>query len=137
VNASLGAGPGEASAGDIPCQPRPPYREPISGRGILTGISAQLRWRQYDSRQLDVGEAYFNPARYRNWDAGQATRKRYAGWLWSGTLGAGREEIDGGVRNATRLAELRAEGALFDDVRLVIHASCNRSAHFATANGYW
>ena len=64
-------------------------------------------------------------------------RKRYAGWLWSGTLAAGREEIDGNVHHPTALAELRAEGALSSNARLVVRAAYNRSAGFAAADGYW
>jgi len=101
------------------------------------GITAQLRVRQYQSQQLDVDGAYFNPGRYREWQAGLAMRKRLAGWLWSGTLAAGREEIDGGVQHTTKLAEVRAEGTLVRDAHIVIHASYNRSAGFAAADGYW
>ena len=101
------------------------------------GISAQVRWRQYDSHQTDVGDAYFNPSRYRQWEAGLAIRKRYAGWIWSGNLSAGQEEIDGNLGHTTGLADFRAEGALGKKARLVVHASYNRSAGFAAADGYW
>jgi hypothetical protein len=101
------------------------------------GITAQLRVRQYQSQQLDVDDAYFNPGRYREWQAALAMRKRIAGWLWSGTLAAGRETIDGGGPHTTKLAEVRAEGTLFKDAHLVVHASYNRSAGFAAADGYW
>jgi len=101
------------------------------------GITAQLRVRRYDTKQLDVGDAYFNPERYQEWQAALAMRKRYAGWLWSGTIAAGREEIDGNVRQTTKLAELRAEGTIAKDIRLSLHASYNRSAGFAAADGYW
>jgi hypothetical protein len=101
------------------------------------GITAQLRVRQYQSQQLDVDDAYFNPRRYREWQAGLAIRKRYAGWLWSGTLAAGREEIDSGLQHTTKLAELRAEGTLVKDAHIVVHASYNRSAGFAASDGYW
>jgi len=69
--------------------------------------------------------------------AGVAMRKRYAGWLWSGTLAAGREQIDGNVEHPTTLAELRAEGTLGKGIRLALHGSCNRSAGFAVADRYW
>jgi hypothetical protein len=101
------------------------------------GISAQVRWRQYESKQLDVGGAYFNPERYREWQGGLAIRKRYAGWIWSGTLAAGREEIDRGVQRTTKLADVRAEGAIGRATRLALHASYNRSAGFGTADDYW
>jgi hypothetical protein len=101
------------------------------------GISAQLRWRQYESKQLDVDGAYFNPGHYREWQAGVAMRKRAGRWLWSGDLAAGREEIDGGDRQTTVHAGVRAEGTLGKDIRLVLHGSYNRSAGFAAADGYW
>jgi hypothetical protein len=101
------------------------------------GLSAQLRWRQYESKQLDVGGAYFNPGRYREWQGGLAMRKRYAGWIWSGTVAAGREKIDGDVQRTTKLADVRAEGTLGKGTRLALHASYNRSAGFGTADNYW
>jgi len=102
------------------------------------GVSAQLRLRQYESRQLEVGGAYFNPGRYREWQAGLAMRKRAAGWLWSGTLAAGREQIDDEEQRTTLLADVRAEGTLGQKVRLALHASYNRSAGFAAErSGYW
>jgi len=101
------------------------------------GLSAQLRLRQYESKQLDVGDAYFNPERYREWQAGLAMRKRSGRWVWSGALAAGREQIDGERGQTTLLADVRAEGALAGDTRLVLHASWNRSAGFAAADGYW
>jgi hypothetical protein len=101
------------------------------------GLSAQLRYRQYDNRQLDVDGAYFNPAHYREMQGGLAIRKRYAGWIWSGTVAAGREEIDSDVHHATALVDFRTEGVLGGRTRLVIHASYNRSAGYVAADGYW
>jgi hypothetical protein len=101
------------------------------------GITAQVRWRQYQSNQIDVDGAYFNPGRYRELQAAVAIRKRYAGWLWSGTLAAGRERIHGNIEHPTTLAELRAEGTIGKGIRLALHASYNRSAGFAVADRYW
>lgn len=101
------------------------------------GITAQLRWRQYQSDQIDVDGAYFNPSRYRELQAAMAIRKRYAGWLWSGTLAAGRERIDGNVERPTRLAEFRAEGTIGKGTRLALYASHNRSAGVAVVDRYW
>lgn len=100
------------------------------------GISAQLRVRRYDSKESDIGGAYFNPDRYDEWQAAVAMRRRYANWIWSGTLAAGREEIDG-VQQTTKLVELRAEGSLWKDVHIVVHGSYNRSAGFNGIDGYW
>jgi len=101
------------------------------------GISAQVRYRQFESNQIDVDDAYFNPGRYRELQAALAIRKRYAGWTWSGTVAAGRERIDGTVERPTALAELRTEGTIGNGARLALHASYNRSAGFAVADRYW
>ena len=100
------------------------------------GVSAQVRWRQYETNDIDVGGAYFNPERYREWQAALAIRKRSSGWLWSGTIAAGREQIDDGGPQTTLLADVRTEATL-GKTRLVLHASYNRSAGFAAADGYW
>jgi len=101
------------------------------------GLSAQLRWRQYRSSDPGAGDAYFNPRRYREWQGGLAIRKRFAGWVWSGTLAAGREEIDGGVQQTTKLADVRAEGPVGKRARLAVHASYNRAANFGIVDDYW
>ncbi|HWW62925.1 MAG TPA: hypothetical protein VN181_16240, partial [Thermoanaerobaculia bacterium] len=101
------------------------------------GISAQLRWRQYEASQFDAGGAYFNPQRYREWQGGVAIRKRYAGWTWTGNAAAGRESIDRARDKTTMLAELRAEKSFHNGMRLNFHASYNRSAGFANAEDYW
>ena len=101
------------------------------------GITAQIRWRHYQSDQLDVDDAYFNPRRYQEWQGALALRKRYAGWTWSATVAAGREEIDRRIRQTTKLADLRAEGPLGKRMHVVVHASYNRSAGFGTALDYW
>ncbi len=101
------------------------------------GLSAQLRWRQFRSQQLDVGGAYFNPERYREWQAGLVMRKRHAGWIWSGTVAAGREAIDGDGGRPTALGEVRAEGPLGKGAYLVLYGSYNRSAGYGIAERYW
>jgi hypothetical protein len=101
------------------------------------GISAQLRWRQFRSDQLDVGGAYFNPERYREWQAGLVMRKHHAGWIWYGTVAAGRETIDGDRGRTTALAEVRTEGPLGKRAHVVLNASYNRSAGFGIAERYW
>jgi hypothetical protein len=100
------------------------------------GISAQFRFRQFQSKQLDAGADYFNPRRYREWQGGLAIRKRHAQWTWSGTVAAGREEIDGNAAKGTVLADLRTEGPL-GGTRLVLNASYNRATGFGIADGYW
>lgn len=101
------------------------------------GLSAQLRWRQFRSNQPGAGGDYFNPGHYHEWQAGLAMRKRHAGWLWSGTLGAGREAFDGNPSRTTALAELRTEGVFGKRAHVVFNASYNRSAGYGTAEKYW
>ena len=101
------------------------------------GLSAQVRWRQFRSSKLDVGDAYFDPRRYREWQAGLVMRKRHAGWIWSGTIGAGREAVDGNDERTTALADVRAEGPLGKGAHLIVNASYNRSAGYGIAERYW
>ena len=90
----------------------------IAARGMIwsllpeQGISAQLRWRQYSSSDADVGGAYFNPDRYRTWDAVLSLRRRVGTWIISGLAGGGQERVDDGSWQSTGVAE----------------ASCGRSA---------
>jgi hypothetical protein len=101
------------------------------------GISAQLKWRRFQSSQADVGDAYFNPKHYREWQAALVMRKHYAGWTWSGTVAGGREAFDGASSRTTALAEMRAEGTLGKRAHLIVNASYNRSAGFGIARRYW
>jgi hypothetical protein len=101
------------------------------------GISAQLRARHFTSQQLNVPGEYFNPRRYLQWDAALAIRKRYAGWIWSGTVAAGREQIDGNINRTTGLVDFRGEGNLPRGMHVVLHAAYNRSAGFAISDRYW
>jgi hypothetical protein len=100
------------------------------------GVTLQLRWRQYESSKSDVDGAYFNPDRYRQWQGVVAFRRRYAGWLWSGAIGAGRETINGTSTQPTRLAEFRAEGPISNGIRLAIDAVYNKSTGYVDAPDY-
>jgi hypothetical protein len=100
------------------------------------GISAQLRYRQYNSDTSDVGGLYFNPQRYRQWDGALSMRRRHAGWNWYGVIAAGQEFVEGDARGTGNL-ELRTEGPLPHDMRIVIRAAYNRSAGYAIADRYW
>lgn len=100
------------------------------------GITLQLRYRQYWSGEPDVGGAYFNPGDYRQWLGVMAIRKRHAGWIYSGALGAGQENSTGAGSHPAYLAEARAEGPLGPDARLVVRAAYNRSAGFIDSPDY-
>jgi hypothetical protein len=103
------------------------------------GVTLQARWRQYESSKEDVDRAYFNPDRYRQWQGVVAFRRRYAGWVWSGAIGFGRELVDSGgetSRQPTQLAEFRAEGPIAENVRLVFNALYNKSTGYVDAPDY-
>jgi len=113
----------------------------LRGRAIwqlvpAEGINAQIRYRQFGSQKRDVVD-YFNPEHYRQWDAGLFMRKRRAGWIWFGTIAAGRETIDHDVQRTTGDVELRAEGPLPHDMRIAFRASYTRAAGFAVSDQYW
>lgn len=100
------------------------------------GLNLQLRWRQYESGKDDVGGAYFNPDRYRQWQGAVGMRRRFGGWVWTGSLGAGRETIDGTDTHPVRVAEVRGEGALTDRLRLALYALYSRSTGYVDAPDY-
>jgi hypothetical protein len=101
------------------------------------GINVQLRWRQYESRKSDVDGAYFNPDRYSQWLAGVGVRRRHAGWVLSGALAGGEEDIKGTGVQSSYLAEIRAEGPLADDARLALNLLYSRAAGFSQSPDYW
>jgi len=100
------------------------------------GVNVQLRWRQYESRKEDVDGAYFNPDRYRQWQAALGMRRRVGSWVWTGSLGAGRETINGTDTHPVRLAEIRGEGALTQGLRLALYAIYSRSTGYVDAPDY-
>ncbi|MEO8134529.1 MAG: glycosyltransferase [Betaproteobacteria bacterium] len=100
------------------------------------GVTLQLRYRQFSSGQADVDGPYFNPDDYRQWLAVAAIRKRHEGWVYSGALGAGQERSAGAGAVASSLAEVRAEGPVAGNIRLVLRASYYRSAGFIDSPDY-
>ena len=100
------------------------------------GITLQLRYRQYWSREPAAGGAYFNPEDYRQWLGVVAVRKRNAGWIYSGAIGAGQENSTGAGSHPAYLVEARAEGPLGTGARLVVRAAYNRSAGFIDSPDY-
>ena len=92
------------------------------------GLDAQLRWRQFESRD-DLGDpTYFNPDRYAQWTGVIDVHRQVRGWTIAGMVGAGVETIDGTERHSVRTAELRATGAIVENVHVTVYARYNRSA---------
>jgi hypothetical protein len=100
------------------------------------GLNVQLRWRQYESRKNDVDGAYFNPDRYRQWLGAVGMRRRFGSWTWIGSLGGGRETINGADTHPVRLAEIRGEGALTERIRLALYAIYSRSTGYVDSPDY-
>jgi len=100
------------------------------------GVTLQVRYRQYASGKADVDGAYFNPDNYSQWLAVAAIRKRHAGWVYSGALGAGQEKPTGIAARPSYLAEAKAEGPLVGKARLVVHAGYYRAAGFIDSAAY-
>lgn len=100
------------------------------------GVNVQARWRQYSSSRHDVDGAYFNPDRYRQWQGAVALRRHLAGWVLSGSVGAGRETINGTDSHPVRVAEVRAEGPLGEHARLAFYALYSRTTGYVDAVDY-
>jgi hypothetical protein len=100
------------------------------------GMTMQVRYRQYASSEADVSGAYFNPNRYRQWLGVVAIRKRHAGWILSGALGAGQEHLIGADSHSSYLAEFRADGPIIGAARLLVRAGYYRSAGFIDSPDY-
>jgi hypothetical protein len=101
------------------------------------GLSAQVRYRQYSSREDDVEGAYFNPDTYRNWDAGLSLRHRFGGWTVAGLVAAGQERADQGAHHSTEAAEFRIEGPVVGSTRLSVATVYSRAAGFNASPDYW
>jgi hypothetical protein len=101
------------------------------------GLSVQARWRQYSSGDSDVPGAYFNPDRYRTWDAVLSLRRRVGTWRVAGLAGGGQERIENGSWQSTGVAEVRAEGPVGRDMHLVCSANYSNAAGFANSPNYW
>lgn len=100
------------------------------------GVNVQLRYRGYESGRSDVGGAYFNPDRYRQWQGALGVRRRVGSWVWTASAGAGRETINSNDTHPVRVAELRGEGAVTDRVRLALYALYSRSTGYVDAPDY-
>ena len=100
------------------------------------GVNLQARFRGYESRQSDVAGAYFNPDRYRQWQGAVALRRRLSGWVVTGSIGFGRETINGTDEHPVTVAEARVEGPLTDRARLALYAVYSRSTAYVDAPDY-
>ena len=74
------------------------------------GLDAQLRWRQYQSRDDAVETAYFNPDRYSQWTGVLDMSRRLGGWTMAGAVGAGSRQstAPSGIRSARQSSARKA-----------------------------
>lgn len=100
------------------------------------GVNVELRWRGYRSGKDDVGGAYFNPDRYRQWQGVGAVRRHVGSWTISGALGAGEETVNGTDTHPVRTAELHAEGGLPRGMHVAVYAVYNRSTGYVASPDY-
>ena len=70
------------------------------------GVTAQLRYRQFHNTNTSVPNNYFNPSTYNETMIAFGMRKRISGWIVSGTVGVGRQNISQDPTTTTQLYEL-------------------------------
>jgi hypothetical protein len=75
------------------------------------GVNVQLRHRHFWSSNPPNAN-YFNPDVYGENMLALGLRRRLAGWVWSGTLGAGLQKVSADQEASTHLAELEATSPL-------------------------
>lgn len=98
------------------------------------GLTIQGRYRTYQSRQEDVGGAYFNPKDYEESMLAVGWRKRFAGWSTGLTVGLGREKINDAASQSTRLFELNLQSPIQGSQFLRMSAGYSNSAAFNGPN---
>lgn len=74
-----------------------------------TGLTAQLRYRYFDSSLDNVGGAYFNPTRYQETMLALGWRKRIGNWRHAATAGIGQQVIGANAATTTHLLEASSE----------------------------
>jgi hypothetical protein len=102
------------------------------------GLTLQLRYRWFDNSKLDVGRAYFNPARYQEGMLAIGWRQRVGDWRNAVTAGLGSQQVASESATPTQLLELSSETQV-DRYALRFRAGYTRAAGPAatTDPAYW
>ena len=102
------------------------------------GLTLQLRYRWFDNSKLDVGRAYFNPARYQEGMLAIGWRQRIGDWRNTLTAGLGSQQIASESATPTQLLELSSETQV-ERYALRLRAGYTRAAGPAATNDtdYW
>lgn len=100
------------------------------------GLTLQMRYRYFDSSQLDVGRAYFNPERYDEGLLAIAWRGRIQGWKSNLVAGAGRQRVNSDPQAPTQLLEGSFEKQM-ENYALRFKSGYSRSAAFGGPDYRW
>ena len=103
-----------------------------------SGLTAQLRYRQYRDTNTNVVNNYFNPSTYNETMVAFGFRKRLEGWVLSGTAGIGRQTVNQDPSTTTQLYELAvASPVASNDYYFKTRAGYGKSAGFLGPNYFY
>lgn len=94
------------------------------------GVTAQLRYRQYHDRNVNVTNNYFNPGNYYEGMFALGVRKRIHGWMLNGTAGLGQQGINNQSTTTTQLLELGATSPMSGNLFFRSRLGYGKSAGF-------
>lgn len=95
-----------------------------------SGLTLQVRYRQYNSTSNNVGGTYFNPERYNETLVAIGWRKRIQGWSLSLTGGIGEQKVAADPYSRTYLVEAGLQSPPGHPYSIRIRAAANQSAAF-------
>lgn len=102
------------------------------------GLTAQLRYRQFRDTNTTVPNNYFNPDNYSETMVAFGARKRISGWMLSGTVGVGRQNVNQDPSTTTQLYEFSATSPIAsNDYYFKTRAGYGKSAGFLGPNYFY
>lgn len=102
------------------------------------GLTAQIRYRQYRDTNTKVANNYFNPSNYSETMIAFGMRRRFEGWMLSGTVGVGRQIVNQDPSTTTQLYELAATSPVAsNDYYFKTRAGYGKSAGFLGPNYFY
>ena len=102
------------------------------------GLTAQLRYRQFRDTNTNVPNNYFNPSNYSETMIAFGMRRRFQGWMLSGTAGVGRQTVSQDPSTTTQLYELAATSPVAsNDYYFKTRAGYGKSAGFLGPNYFY
>ena len=102
------------------------------------GVTAQLRYRQYWDTNTSLPNNYFNPSQYSETMVAFGMRKRFEGWVFSGTAGVGRQSVNQEANTTTQLYEFAATSPVnSNDYYFKTRMGYGKSAGFQGPNYFY